>query len=83
MIRPDLEAIRAKWKRNVVDGNDVPALLAYIDKLERERDEVRALLDANGGDCNCDCDCDHADENHEPDCVRCLSWRISWAIEKP
>ena len=35
-MKPDLDAIRAKWKqRNVVSGNDVPTLLAYIDELER------------------------------------------------
>lgn len=37
----NLDAIRAKWKRNVVDSNDVPALLAYIDELERERDALK------------------------------------------
>ena len=35
-MKPDLDAIRAKWKqRNVVSGNDVPTLLRYIDELER------------------------------------------------
>jgi hypothetical protein len=42
----DLGTIRAKWKRNVVDGNDVPALLAQIKELARERDEARAQLAA-------------------------------------
>lgn len=35
-MRPDLDAIRKKWReRSIVDGNDVPTLLAYIDELER------------------------------------------------
>jgi hypothetical protein len=34
-MRPDLDAIRKKWEqRNIVDGNDVPTLLAYIAELE-------------------------------------------------
>lgn len=36
-MKPDIDAIRAKWKqRNVVSGNDVPTLLRYIDELEAE-----------------------------------------------
>ena len=53
MTRPDLDAIRAKWKqRNVVSGNDVPTLLRYIDELEERcrayeqmRHEIARSLD--------------------------------------
>jgi type I restriction-modification system DNA methylase subunit len=44
--RSDLGTIRAKWKRNVVAVHDVPALLAQIKELARERDEARAQLAA-------------------------------------
>jgi len=53
MTRPDLDAIRAKWKqRNVVSGNDVPTLLRHIDELEERcrayeqmRHEIARSLD--------------------------------------
>jgi len=35
MTRPDLDAIRARWVTCLSDGEDTPALLAYIDELER------------------------------------------------
>jgi hypothetical protein len=38
--------IRAKKERNVVAAHDVPALLAQIKELARERDEARAQLAA-------------------------------------
>jgi flagellar biosynthesis chaperone FliJ len=47
MTRPDLDAIRAKWKqRNVVSGNDVPTLLRHIDALEHMLAEERENVDA-------------------------------------
>jgi len=46
MTRPDLDAIRAKWKqRNVVSGNDVPTLLRHIDTLEHMLAEERENVD--------------------------------------
>ena len=46
MTRPDLDAIRAKWKqRNVVSGNDVPTLLQHIDTLEHMLGEERENVD--------------------------------------
>ena len=43
----NLDAIRAKWQRTVVDGNDVPTLLAHIDELECECGEAwEGVLDA-------------------------------------
>ena len=46
MTRPDLDAIRAKWKqRNVVSGNDVPTLLRHIDTLEHMLGEERENVD--------------------------------------
>ena len=45
-MRPDLDAIRAKWKqRNVVSGNDVPTLLRHIDTLEHMLAEERENVD--------------------------------------
>lgn len=52
-MKPDLDAIRAKWKqRNVVSGNDVPTLLRHIDELEERcrayeqmRHEIARSLD--------------------------------------
>lgn len=35
MTRPDLDAIRARWKKHGEEHTDIPALLAYIDELER------------------------------------------------
>ena len=45
-MKPDLDAIRAKWKqRNVVSGNDVPTLLRHIDALEHMLAEERENVD--------------------------------------
>ncbi len=45
-MKPDLDAIRAKWKqRNVVSGNDVPTLLRHIDTLEHMLAEERENVD--------------------------------------
>lgn len=35
-MKPDLDAIRARWVTCLNDGEDTPTLLAYIDELERE-----------------------------------------------
>lgn len=45
-MKPDLDAIRAKWRqRNVVSGNDVPTLLRHIDTLEHMLAEERENVD--------------------------------------
>ena len=45
-MKPDLDAIRAKWRqRNVVSGNDVPTLLRHIDTLEHMLGEERENVD--------------------------------------
>jgi len=45
-MKPDLDAIRAKWKqRNVVSGNDVPTLLRRIATLEHMLGEERENVD--------------------------------------
>ena len=45
-MKPDLDAIQAKWKqRNVVSGNDVPTLLRHIDALEHMLAEERENVD--------------------------------------
>ena len=43
-MNPDLDAIRARWITCLNDGEDTPALLAYIDELEREIAELKARI---------------------------------------
>lgn len=43
-MKPDLDAIRARWVTCLSDGEDTPTLLAYIDELEREIAELKARI---------------------------------------
>ena len=45
MTRPDLEAIRTRWRRYSEEHDDIPALLAYVEELTRERDAAIAQAD--------------------------------------
>lgn len=33
-MKPDLDAIRARWKKHGEEHTDIPALLAYVEELE-------------------------------------------------
>lgn len=48
------------------------------DALIKERDELGRLLEENG----CDCDCGHHQDEHEPDCGRCLACRVEEVVKR-
>jgi hypothetical protein len=43
---------------------------------EHKLDDVRAILEQNG----CDCECDHHHEEHDDDCELCLACQVGSAV---
>lgn len=58
-MKPDLDAIRARWKRCSEESSDIPALLAYIDELEAAwRNERETFASCNRARQHCERECE-------------------------
>ncbi len=67
---------RIECALGLVGSFPVHKTISAVERLVAQRKQIENLLSENG----CDCDCEHHWEEHDEDCERCLSCRISEAM---